>query len=58
MKTKEYQQGSRVQIKINDEWVTGIVDDNLSIQYFITLDNSRGSAYIFKHQTDIIREVQ
>jgi|TARA_R110001606_G_scaffold187921_2_gene335526 hypothetical protein len=58
MKNKEYQAGARVEIRINDVWVTGVVEDNLSIQYFIALDNSRGSAYIFKHQTDIIRGIE
>ena len=53
---KEYKIGDTVQVLYNDVWREGVVEDDLSDQYYVAVTPTNGT-FVFKRQTDRIKEV-
>jgi hypothetical protein len=59
MKRTDYKPGTKIEVKIDGEWVEGVVQDNLSIQYFIRLEhNMDRGVWLFKASGDLMREAK
>ena len=59
MKRRDYKPGTKIEVKIDGEWAEGVVQDNLSIQYFIRFGhNMERGVWLFKASGDLMREAK